>query len=71
MIMKYRNLGTGKVREWTEEIGPEGKIIMVSEDGVRWLLGGTPFDVELPYDFPRTPLFLNCNVPVIEDESKA
>jgi len=66
--MKYKNTPTGKVLEWTREVGPEGKIIMVCEDGMRWLLGGIPSDdVGLLSGFLRTPPFLDYNVPMTEE----
>lgn len=65
--MKYQNIHSGEVLEWTEEVGAEGKIIMVCEDGVRWLLDGTPSDVSLPSGFPRMPPFLIHNVPMTEE----
>ena len=60
--MKYRNIHTDEVAEWTRETGPEGKPIMCCEDGTRWLLYGTPRDIVLPHGFVPTPPFLNHHV---------
>jgi len=70
--MKYRNVHTGEVEDWTPEIVPGGRTIMVSESGTRWAFAGTPGTMMTMLDLEgnpktelvKTPSFLSYHEPV-------